>query len=119
MSCSHILVKCIDSFGSGHLTILLVHVVCARSRIITYPDAKVLDFKRTLLVDLHGFMQLVVFLSRCGSAKAMLSQVKMTRYTSFKLTISPLAFLTFLSFVRKYQKRDLATTLLGANMRIR
>lgn len=37
----------------------------------------------------------------------------------FKLTISPLAFLTFLSFIRKYQKRDLATTSLGAKMRMR
>jgi hypothetical protein len=39
--------------------------------------------------------------------------------TSLRLTISPLAFLTFRSFIKKYQNRDLATTVLGANMRIR
>lgn len=33
--------------------------------------------------------------------------------------ISPLAFLTFLNFIKKYQNLDFATTLLGANMRIR
>ncbi len=35
------------------------------------------------------------------------------------LTISPLAFFIFLSWRRKYQKRDLATTSFGAKMRIR
>lgn len=39
--------------------------------------------------------------------------------TWVRLTISPLAFLTFLSFIKKYQKRDLATTSLGAKMRMR
>lgn len=34
-------------------------------------------------------------------------------------TISPLDFLIFLSFIMKYQKRDLATTGLGAKMRMR
>ena len=41
------------------------------------------------------------------------------QHTLFRLTISPLAFLTFFSFIRKYQKRDLATTSLGAKMRMR
>lgn len=41
------------------------------------------------------------------------------QHTSLMLTISPLAFLTFLSLVRKYQNRDLATTGLGAKMRMR
>lgn len=39
--------------------------------------------------------------------------------TKFKLTISPLAFLTFFSLARKYQKRDLATTSFGAKTRMR
>ncbi len=39
--------------------------------------------------------------------------------TTLRLTISPLAFLTFRSFIKKYQNRDFATTVLGANMRIR
>lgn len=40
-------------------------------------------------------------------------------HTTFKLTISPFAFLTFRSFIKKYQKRDFATTVLGANILIR
>src|ERR1700709_2309295 len=39
--------------------------------------------------------------------------------TTFKLTISPFAFLTFRNFIKKYQKRDFATTVFGANILIR
>jgi hypothetical protein len=39
--------------------------------------------------------------------------------TWFRLTTSPLAFLTLRSRPRKYQKRDLATTSFGAKMRMR
>jgi hypothetical protein len=39
--------------------------------------------------------------------------------TTFKLTISPFAFLTLRNFIKKYQKRDFATTVLGANILIR
>jgi hypothetical protein len=39
--------------------------------------------------------------------------------TSLRETISPLAFLIFLRRERKYQTRLLATTVLGAKMRIR
>ena len=35
MSGGHILVKSIDRFGSGHLPILLVHIVGTRSRVIS------------------------------------------------------------------------------------
>lgn len=38
--------------------------------------------------------------------------------TTFKETISPFDFLTFRSFIKKYQKRDFATTVLGANILI-
>lgn len=41
------------------------------------------------------------------------------RHTSFRLTISPLAFLILRSLARKYQKRDLATTSFTAKMRMR
>jgi len=37
----------------------------------------------------------------------------------FSDTISPVDFLTLRSFMRKYQKRDLATTSFGAKMRMR
>jgi len=40
-------------------------------------------------------------------------------WITLRLTISPLAFLTFLSFIKKYQKRDFATTVLTAKIRIR
>lgn len=39
--------------------------------------------------------------------------------TTLTATTSPVAFLTLRSLRRKYQKRDLATTSLGAKMRIR
>jgi len=51
MSGRHILVKCLDGICPAHFAILLVHVVGARSRIITNPDAKVLDLEGSLLVD--------------------------------------------------------------------
>lgn len=35
------------------------------------------------------------------------------------LIISPLDFLTFRNFIRKYQNLDFATTVFGANMRMR
>ena len=41
------------------------------------------------------------------------------RRTTLTATTSPVAFLTLRSLRRKYQKRDLATTSLGAKMRIR
>lgn len=47
-----VLVHGLDSLASGHLTVLLVHVVSARARVVTDPDAEVLDLQRVLLVDL-------------------------------------------------------------------
>ena len=38
--------------------------------------------------------------------------------TTFKDTISPFAFLTFRNFIKKYQKRDFATTVFGAKILI-
>ena len=40
-------------------------------------------------------------------------------HTLFKLTISPFAFLIFRSLAKKYQNLLLATTSLGAKMRMR
>lgn len=51
MSGGHVLVQSPDGVGAAELSVLLVHVVGAGARIITEPDAKVLDLERTLLVD--------------------------------------------------------------------
>lgn len=52
MSGSHILVHCLNSIGSRHLTVLLVHVVGARAGVISDPDTEVLDLQWALLGDL-------------------------------------------------------------------
>lgn len=49
---SHVLVEGLDGVGAGHLTVLLVHVVGTRARVVADPDAKVLDLLWALLVDL-------------------------------------------------------------------
>lgn len=51
MSRRHVLVQGVHGVGPAHLSVLLVHVVGARSRIVADPDAKVLDLQRALLVD--------------------------------------------------------------------
>jgi hypothetical protein len=49
---SHILVQGLDGIGSRQLSVLLVHVVGTGSRVVSDPDAEVLDLQRVLLVDL-------------------------------------------------------------------
>lgn len=105
----HVLVESLDGIRSGHLSVLLVHVVCTRSGVVSDPDAEVLDAEGVLLGDLIQMLIPIVFLV----------QILLSWRTLFKLTISPLAFLTFFNLVRKYQKRDLATTSLGAKIRMR
>jgi hypothetical protein len=48
----HILVKSIDGGDTGHLTVLLVHVVSAGAGVVADPDTEVLDLLGALLVDL-------------------------------------------------------------------
>jgi len=48
----HVLVEGIDGLGSGHLAVLLVHVVGTRARVVADPDTEVLDLLRSLLVNL-------------------------------------------------------------------
>jgi hypothetical protein len=48
----HILVESIDGGNAGHLTVLLVHVVCTGARVVPDPDTEVLDLLGALLVDL-------------------------------------------------------------------
>lgn len=104
----HILVESLDGVGAGHLTVLLVHVVSAGPGVVADPDAKVLDLLGALLGDLWGALVAAEF-SMSGAGVR----------TWFSETISPLAFLILRSLPRKYQKRDFATTSLGAKMRIR
>jgi hypothetical protein len=53
MSCSHIGVHRVDGFSPRQFTVLLVHVVCARARIVTKPHSEVLDLLRPLLIELY------------------------------------------------------------------
>jgi hypothetical protein len=46
------LVKSVDGGDTGHLTVLLVHVVGAGAGIVADPDTEVLDLLGALLVDL-------------------------------------------------------------------
>jgi hypothetical protein len=55
----HILVKSIDGGNTGHLTVLLVHVVSAGAGVVTDPDTEVLDLLGALLVDLADVSHLV------------------------------------------------------------
>lgn len=61
---SHILVESLNSICSRHLTVLLVHVVGAGTRIVTDPDTEVLDLERALLVDLENYVNYVPNISR-------------------------------------------------------
>ena len=49
---SHVLVQRLDGVRTGELAELLVHVVCARARVVAEPDAEVLHLQRLLLRDL-------------------------------------------------------------------
>jgi len=40
---SHVLVEALDSVGTRELAEFLIHVMCAGTRVVTEPDAKILD----------------------------------------------------------------------------
>ena len=48
----HVGVEGLDGSGPRELTVLLVHVVRARARVVADPDAEVLDLQGVLLGDL-------------------------------------------------------------------
>jgi len=106
---SHVLVTGLDSLNTTHGTVFLVHVVGTGTRIVTDPDTKVLDLLRTLLGNLS---------SNTNQHLSFYPYHHQT-HTTLTETISPAAFLTLRSFFKKYQKRDFATTTLGAKIRIR
>lgn len=114
MTGSHILVQGLDGISPRHLTELFVHVVSSGARVVTDPDAEVLDLQGALLVDLNRKRTSLVF-----QFNAPLRIVDGLQHTTLMLTISPLAFLTLRSFIKKYQNLDLATTVLGAKIRMR
>ena len=55
----HILVQSFYGIGSRHLTVLLVHVVGTRARVVSEPDTEVLDLKWALLVNLKSCISVV------------------------------------------------------------
>ena len=68
MSSCHILIKRLHGIRPAHLSVLLVHVVRSTPRIISEPDAEVLDLERTFLMNLvqgdhfaGGLLQLAEF----------------------------------------------------------
>ena len=138
---SHVLVEALYGISTSEFTELLVHVVGTGTRVVTDPDTEVLDLQGLLLVNLKEtnmvartacFGQLshsACHLNGCKGQHVMI-------LTTLTPMISPLAFLTLFNWLgersegrregvildthrRKYQKRDLATTSLGAKMRIR
>lgn len=126
---SHVLVKSLDGLGAGHLAVLLVHVVGTGAGVVADPDAEVLDLERVLLVDLwsrhvsfHRLDPGLLIMPSSSTAPYSASFSSLGRgmpHTTFRLTISPVAFLTFFRPRMKYQYRDLATTGLGAKIRMR
>ena len=98
VSSSHVLVQRLDGIRPRKLAELLVHVVRARTRIVTQPDTKVLDFQRFLFMDLekkHARQGMRGF----GDPSAIPFRLPLERlqgiHTTLTPMISPLAFLTF------------------------
>lgn len=98
---SHVLVKGPDGIGASEFTELLVHVVCARTRVVAEPDTEVLDLQGLLLVDLEinsvhvankGRIAKVSSHSAChlNGCKGQHAMI----LTTLTPKISPLAFLT-------------------------
>ncbi len=127
----HILVHALHSISPAELPVLLVHVVRSRARVVSEPDTKILDLQWLLLVDLKAKGQ-----QSHSACLLRAARDKLRIQTTLTPMISPLAFLTFFNclqnvescvgerkygkaYLKKYQNRDLATTSLGAKMRMR
>jgi hypothetical protein len=50
---THVSVALSDGTLGGQISVLSVHVVCARARVVSQPDGEVLDGQRSSLVDLE------------------------------------------------------------------
>lgn len=95
---SHVGVERIDGICSGQLTVLLVHVVCTGARVVADPDTEVLDLDGVLLVELNCKTVRLNVLISVGRRFLLFRLL-----TVLMLTISPVAFLTFLRPRMKYQ----------------
>jgi len=80
----HLLVALLHSTEESRITVLLVHVVSARTRVVAQPDTVVLHFL-VLLVNLRT------------------SAISCPNATSFTARISPVPFFIFSSLCMKYQ----------------
>lgn len=109
-----------DSSRCGQVSVLSVHVVGSTTRVVTQPDSKVLHLQRSFLVNLQQNHKQRVnechTLIYCPTSQVVTELWWRTRP---QYTVSPEAFFIFLSCETKYQKRDLATTWLGAKILIR
>lgn len=114
----------------------------ATPRVVSQPNTKILDFQRrfvkllqsnimyckfTVSLRVKTGLKFTLFCTFDGnshptfkhSIQTMLHVFIRDENTSLIEIISPLLFLTFFNFAIKYQNRDLAVTLSGANIFIR
>jgi hypothetical protein len=89
MSGGHVLVQSLDSICAGHLTVLLVHIVGAGARVVTDPDAEVLDRLWVLLVNLR--VALLIHGSICSCLTTSTYHIKADDLTTGLLNLSGLA----------------------------
>lgn len=98
MTGGHILVQALDSISTAEVTEFLVHVVGPRARVVSEPDTEVLDFQGLLFVDLENEGRIaqsaIPFRLPLEGCKGYI-----IIHTTLTPMISPLAFLTFLSFL--------------------
>lgn len=52
MTSAHVSVALCDGSLGGQITVLTVHVVCARARVVSQPDGEVLDLEWFTLINL-------------------------------------------------------------------
>ena len=59
MSSSHILIQRLNCQSAGYITVFLVHIVCPGTRIITKPNAIILDSQRSFFRNLAPLERLI------------------------------------------------------------
>lgn len=112
---SHVLVHGLDSRCTRELTELLVHVVGAGARVVADPDTEVLDFQGLLLVDLVDADNFTAGLLDFLQLPLETEWQPKTRHFSNGRALGCAGG----AYLKKYQKRDFATTSLGAKIRMR
>ena len=139
--CGHVLVERPDGISTAELTEFLVHVVRPRAGVVAQPDAEVLDFKRFLFMDLQhvnksqgqreseGISNPTSW--RCKSRNtydvdtndlptSLLDLLQLPEQKNRSISTRNATLTTaYTAHLKKYQNRDLATTSLGAKMRMR